>query len=162
MRLNESTSASRCSKSTCRCMSYQLALALLLLLPRFCDGVNMQQFIQSLDMMRNGCMPKFKVQVDQLDRIRDGDFSFEPDQDLQCYMKCVAQLAGTLTKKGEFSVSKAQAQMPIILPAELQEPAKVALNHCKDAQKEHKDTCAKVYYISKCMADFDRANFKFP
>ncbi|XP_030383057.1 general odorant-binding protein lush [Scaptodrosophila lebanonensis] len=127
-----------------------------------CQGVNMQQFLQSLDMMRNGCVAKFKVPIEILDRIRDGDFDLEPTQDLLCYTKCVAQLAGTVTKKGEFSVSKAFAQMPIILPLELLEPAKAALGHCKDAQKDYKDSCAKVYYTSKCIADFDRANFKFP
>ncbi|XP_030573093.1 general odorant-binding protein lush [Drosophila novamexicana] len=145
-----------------RYRSWQLLLGLLLLWPELCGGVNMQQFIQSLDMMRNGCMVKFKVPIEILNRIRDGDFDMEPNQDLLCYTKCVAQLAGVLTKKGEFSVSKAFAQVPIILPPELQTPAKNALTHCKEAQNAHKDTCAKVFYISKCMADFDRAHFKFP
>ncbi|EDW76792.1 Odorant-binding protein 76a [Drosophila willistoni] len=137
-------------------------LMVLMLLSKPTISVNMQQFLQSLDMMRNGCAPKFKVPLDILDRIREGDFDLEPTQDLLCYTKCIAQLAGTVTKKGEFSVPKAFAQMPIILPPELQEPAKTALNHCKDAQKAYKDSCEKVYYTSKCIADFDRANFKFP
>lgn len=59
-----------------------LLLGLLLLSPKLCDAVTTQQFLQSLDMMRNGCMGKFKVPLDTLDRIRDGDFSFEPSQDL--------------------------------------------------------------------------------
>lgn len=57
-------------------------LGLLLLLPRFSDGVNMQQFLQSLDMMRNGCVSKFNVDIAILDRIRDGDFDLEPTKDL--------------------------------------------------------------------------------
>ncbi|XP_017956513.1 general odorant-binding protein lush [Drosophila navojoa] len=148
--------------TSCWHRSWQLLLSLLLLSPRLCDAVTTQQFLQSLDMMRNGCMGKFKVPLETLDRIRDGDFSFEPSQDLLCYMKCVAQLAGILTKKGDFSVNKAMAQMPIILPVELQDPAQKALNHCKDEPKAHKDQCAQVYYISKCIADYDRPNFKFP
>ncbi|XP_017842215.1 general odorant-binding protein lush [Drosophila busckii] len=140
-----------------------ISLGLLLLLPTLNDAVNMEQFLQSLDMMRNGCTPKFpKVTLETLNRIRVGDFDLEPTQDLMCYTKCVAQLAGTLTKKGEFSVPKAFAQMPIILPPELLEPGKKALTNCKDAQKAYKDTCAKVYYTSKCLADFDRAHFSFP
>ncbi|XP_023179193.2 general odorant-binding protein lush [Drosophila hydei] len=148
---------------SCWHRSWQLLLfSLLLLAPKLCGGVNMQQFLQSLDMMRNGCVPKFKVPLDILDRIREGDFDMEPTQDLLCYTKCVAQLAGTLTKKGDFSVNKAMAQMPIILPPELQEPAQKALTYCRDEQKAYKDSCAKVYYTSKCMADYDRAHFKFP
>lgn len=42
----------------------------------------MQQFLQSLDMMRNGCMSKFNVDIAILDRIRDGDFDLEPTKDL--------------------------------------------------------------------------------
>lgn len=64
------------------CRSCQLLLGLLLLLPRISDGVNMQQFLQSLDMMRNGCMSKFNVDIAILDRIRDGDFDLEPTKDL--------------------------------------------------------------------------------
>lgn len=72
-----------------RCRSCQLLLGLLLLLPRICDAVNMQQFLQSLDMMRNGCIGKFKVDVEILDRIRDGDFDLEPTKDLlvSCQIK---------------------------------------------------------------------------
>lgn len=34
----------------------------------------MEQFEQSLDMMRNGCAPKFKVTLEQLDALRGGYF----------------------------------------------------------------------------------------
>lgn len=61
---------------------YQLLLGVLLLLPPICNAVNMQQFLQSLDMMRNGCIGKFKVDVEILDRIREGDFDLEPTKDL--------------------------------------------------------------------------------
>ncbi|EDV97567.1 GH23896 [Drosophila grimshawi] len=139
-----------------------LLLGLLMLFPGFCGGVTMQQFTQSMDMMRNGCIAKHKVPLEILDRIRIGDFDLEPTQDLLCYTKCVAQLAGVLTKKGEFSIPKAFAQVPFILPPEMQTPARDALTHCKEEQKSHKDSCAKVYYTSKCMAAFDRTHFKFP
>ncbi|XP_017477380.1 PREDICTED: general odorant-binding protein lush isoform X2 [Rhagoletis zephyria] len=94
----------------------------------------MQQFETSLDMMRNGCAPKFKIPVELLDRLRDGDF-VENNSELKCYTRCVAQLAGTLTKKGDFSVQKALAQIPIILPPEMQDTAREAMNACKEVQK---------------------------
>lgn len=34
--------------------------------------VTMEQFLQSLDMMRNGCAPKFKLSTEQLDGLRNG------------------------------------------------------------------------------------------
>nr|ALS40434.1 putative odorant-binding protein lush [Zeugodacus tau]QKN21533.1 odorant-binding protein [Zeugodacus tau] len=129
-----------------------------------CTGVNavtMQQFESSLDMMRNGCAPKFKVATEILDNLRAGEF-IENNGELKCYTRCIAQLAGTVTKKGEFSVQKALAQIPIILPPEMQEAAKAALNACKDVQKSYKDSCERVFYTTKCVRDYDPATFKFP
>ena len=42
----------------------------------------MEQFEQSLDMMRNGCAPKFKVKIEQLDKLRYGSFE-DPDPELK-------------------------------------------------------------------------------
>ncbi|XP_053955006.1 general odorant-binding protein lush [Anastrepha obliqua] len=125
------------------------------------SAVTMQQFETSLEMMRNGCAPKFKIPVELLDRLRGGDF-VENNAELKCYTKCVAQLAGTVTKKGDFSVQKALAQIPIILPPEIQDTAKAALNACKDVQKSYKDSCERVFYTTKCVRDYDPDTFKFP
>ncbi|XP_014089270.1 general odorant-binding protein lush [Bactrocera oleae] len=129
-----------------------------------CTGVSaitMQQFETSLDMMRNGCTPKFKVPIEILDNLRAGEF-IENNGELKCYTRCIAQLAGTVTKKGEFSVQKALAQIPIILPPEMQNAAKEALIACKDVQKAYKDSCDKVFYTTKCVRDYDPSTFKFP
>nr|AYN70627.1 odorant-binding protein lush [Bactrocera minax] len=109
----------------------------------------MQQFETSLDMMRNGCAPKFKVSTEILDNLRAGEFA-ENNSDLK------------LTKKGDFSVQKALAQIPIILPPEMQDAAKEALNACKDVQKNYKDSCDRVFYTTKCVRDYDPSTFKFP
>ncbi|KAM7355066.1 lush isoform 2-T2 [Cochliomyia hominivorax] len=121
----------------------------------------MEQFDQSLEMMRNGCAPKFKITTEQLDALRGGSFD-ESNSELKCYTRCIAQLAGTLTKKGDFSISKAIAQVPIILPPELQDTAKAALNSCKDIQKDYKDSCDRVFYVTKCARDYAPDSFKFP
>ncbi|KNC24540.1 General odorant-binding protein lush, partial [Lucilia cuprina] len=152
--------------------------------------VTMDQFLQSLDMMRNGCAPKFKVTLDQLDNLRNGIFD-ESSSELKCYTKCVAQLAGTVTKKGDFSISKATAQIPIILPPEIQDIAKAALASCKEirkcknttitnknayiiikflrkfyilfnAEKDYKESCERIFYVTKCVRDFSPKDFKFP
>nr|BAI82447.1 odorant binding protein 7 [Delia antiqua] len=126
------------------------------------SAITMEQFEQSLDMMRNGCAPKFKVNLKQLDALRNGYFDETIGSKIRCYAKCVAQLAGTLTKKGDFSIPKATAQVPIILPPEIQETAKAALNSCKDIQKNYKESCDRVFYVSKCVRDFAPEVFKFP
>lgn len=47
----------------------------------------MEQFDQSLDMMRNGCAPKFKVKIEQLDKLRYGSFE-DPDPEIKVEFFC--------------------------------------------------------------------------
>lgn len=55
---------------------------LVLLLPDPAVAMTMEQFLTSLDMIRSGCAPKFKLKTEDLDRLRVGDFNFPPSQDL--------------------------------------------------------------------------------
>lgn len=34
----------------------------------------MEQFEQSMDMMRNGCAPKFKIPIESLNALRNGKY----------------------------------------------------------------------------------------
>ncbi|KAI9588338.1 hypothetical protein GQX74_004183 [Glossina fuscipes] len=101
------------------------------------NAITRQQFEQSLVMMRNGCAPKFKLTTEQLDGLR-------------------------LTKKGELSAQKALAQIPMILPTEMQEVAIASLEHCKDVQKNYKDPCDRMFFITKCVYEFAPDDFTFP
>ena len=63
----------------------------------------MEQFEQSLDMMRNGCAPKFKVTQEQLDNLRNGFFDESSDElkvrILTKYLKkCVYRLNACIFK----------------------------------------------------------------
>ncbi|XP_058836777.1 general odorant-binding protein lush isoform X2 [Topomyia yanbarensis] len=124
--------------------------------------MTMKQLNNSLEMMRKACAPKYKVDEASLDGLKSGDFPPEPDTELKCYTMCIAQMAGTLTKKGEVSFSKTSAQIEAMLPPELKAPAKEALNHCKNAQASYKDPCDRVFYSVKCAAEFNRDVFIFP
>jgi hypothetical protein len=87
-----------------------------------------------------------------------------------------------MTKKGEISVSKTTSQIEAMLPPEMKQPAKEALQACKDVRKlvvlnsnyvivilflfilesKYKDPCDKTYYSSKCAAEFNPEIFVFP
>lgn len=125
-------------------------------------AMTMKQLRNSLDMMRKACAPKFNVVDASLDELKSGKFSDDADKELKCYTMCIAQMAGTLTKKGELSVSKTTAQIEAMLPPELKAPAKEALNACKNAHSSYKDPCEKVYYSAKCAAEFNPDAFVFP
>uniref|UniRef100_A0A1B0BNF4 Uncharacterized protein n=1 Tax=Glossina palpalis gambiensis TaxID=67801 RepID=A0A1B0BNF4_9MUSC len=118
------------------------------------NAITRQQFEQSLAMMRNGCAPKFKLTTEQLDGLRVGNFDAN-NKDLKA---CLI----ILTKKGELSAQKALAQIPMILPTEMQEIAIASLEHCKDVQKNYKDPCDRMFFITKCVYEFAPDEFTFP
>uniref|UniRef100_A0A9I3K5D0 Odorant-binding protein 5 n=1 Tax=Anopheles maculatus TaxID=74869 RepID=A0A9I3K5D0_9DIPT len=125
-------------------------------------AMTMKQLTNSMDMMRSACAPKFKIEEADLHGLRKSVFPAEPDKELKCYTMCIAQMAGTMTKKGEISFSKTMAQIEAMLPPELKTMAKEALSHCKDTQASYKDPCDKTYFSAKCAADFSPDTFMFP
>ncbi|XP_053671189.1 general odorant-binding protein lush-like [Anopheles nili] len=124
--------------------------------------MTMKQLTNSMDMMRQACAPKFNIEEAELHGLRKSIFPAAPDKELKCYTMCIAQMAGTMTKKGEISFSKTMAQIEAILPPEMKSTAREALNHCKDTQLSYKDPCDKAYFSAKCAADFTPDTFMFP
>ncbi|XP_053677353.1 general odorant-binding protein lush-like [Anopheles nili] len=118
------------------------------------------QMINSMDMMRSGCAPKFKVTTEMLDNLRKG--IFEEDRELKCYTACIAKMIGTLNKKGEINVPKMLTQMDVMMPPDIKEKAKEAIQACRDVQAQYKDTCDKTFYSTKCLAEYDGEVFMFP
>ncbi|XP_020816288.1 general odorant-binding protein lush [Drosophila serrata] len=135
---------------------------LCLLLPDPGMAMSMDQFMSSLDMMRNGCAPKFKVSVEDLDRLRIGDFNFEASHDIMCYTKCISLMAGTVNKRGEFNAAKALAQLPYLVPTEMMDMSKRSVEACRDAHKAFKEPCERVYETVKCLAANGEGLFRWP
>lgn len=50
-------------------------------------------------------------------------------------MRCLAEMTGTMTKKGDLDVKKALTQIESVLPAEMRDQAKKTLEACKDVCK---------------------------
>ncbi|XP_058055306.1 general odorant-binding protein lush-like [Anopheles bellator] len=127
------------------------------------DGaMTLKQLTNSMDMMRQACAPKFKLDEAELYGLRKSVFPPDPDKELKCYTLCIAQMAGTMTKKGELSFSKTMAQIEAMVPPDLKPMAKEALTHCKDTQASFKDPCDRTYFSAKCAADFAPDAFMFP
>ncbi|XP_058117458.1 general odorant-binding protein lush-like [Anopheles ziemanni] len=124
--------------------------------------MTMKQLTNSMDMMRQACAPKYKVEEAELHALRKSMFPEDPHKELKCYTMCIAQMAGTMTKKGEISFSKTMAQIEAMLPPDIKPKAKEALTHCKDVQTSYKDPCDKAYFSAKCAADFTPDTFMFP
>lgn len=124
--------------------------------------MSMKQLQTTMDTMRNVCAPKYaSLSQEQLDNIKNGGFE-EGNKDLKCYIKCIADMAGTTTKKGDLDMKKSMTQVDNVLPDEIKEHARAALNACKDVPKGYKDPCEKLFYTAKCSYDFGPDKFMFP
>uniref|UniRef100_T1GG21 Kazal-like domain-containing protein n=1 Tax=Megaselia scalaris TaxID=36166 RepID=T1GG21_MEGSC len=122
-------------------------------------SVTIDQFKKSLDVMRMGCQPKFpNLSNDILDKFRTGIVPSDIPKDLKCYVRCVYQMSGTLGKKGELNLQKSLAQIPLLVPKEMQEEYKNAIRTCADTHKSHKDSCDKTWAQTICTRDLNPEN----
>lgn len=96
-------------------------------------GMPMKQFQSTLAMMRTICGPKFKITEADMDNLKNGNFP--EDQELKCYVRCIAEMAGTLGKKGDISAPKTLKQIDTLVPNEMQAEAKEAFDACINIRK---------------------------
>lgn len=96
--------------------------------------MTMQQMEKTMATMRTVCGPKNKLTDDLMDGLKQGKF-IESNKDLKCYTLCIAEMAGTVTKKKELSYPKTLAQIDTMLPVEIKENARKVLEACKDVRK---------------------------
>lgn len=143
-------------------------------------GMPYKQFQSTLAMMRSVCGPKFKITEADMDNLKHGAFPDDPE--LKCYVKCIAEMAGTLGKKGEISAAKTLKQIDTLVPNDMQKDARLSFDACINvrklgltfwkfqfcdcfflfSEKDYKDSCDKVFYTSKCTYEFNPAIFLFP
>uniref|UniRef100_A0A336LYR6 CSON008532 protein n=1 Tax=Culicoides sonorensis TaxID=179676 RepID=A0A336LYR6_CULSO len=122
----------------------------------------MKQLEKTMETLRNTCTPQFpSLSQDMLNGIKTGGF-LEDNKDLKCYIKCIADMAGTTTKKGDIDMKKSNNQIESLIPLEMKDHAKAALNACKEVSKNYKDPCEKVFYTAKCSYEFGPDKFMFP
>lgn len=112
--------------------------------------MTMKQVESAMATMRNGCAPKFpSLTTDVLDAVKSGGFD-DGNKDLKCYIRCVAEMAGTLTKKSDLDVKKSTIQIDSVLPAEIREHARATLDACKDISKfgEFRISLSDIFHLS--------------
>nr|AWC08433.1 odorant-binding protein 22 [Bradysia odoriphaga] len=125
----------------------------------FC-AMTMKQLLKSMDMMRDTCSPKFSLSPETLAGLRKGVFL--EDRELKCYTLCIAQMAGTITRKNEISLEKTIKQLESMLPPDIKQLAIETVTLCKDVQKQYKDPCDKTFYSAKCGYELQPDKFMFP
>ncbi|XP_031621407.1 general odorant-binding protein lush isoform X2 [Contarinia nasturtii] len=123
-------------------------------------ALSMKQFEKTLQMFRNACLPKTGASVEAVDALKIGTFP-DDDKPLKCYVLCVIDMTGVLSRKKEFIESKMETQARVILPPELQEFALNGWDSCRTVPKQYKDPCDRVYYTVKCTHGTNPSKFTF-
>ncbi|XP_031621406.1 uncharacterized protein LOC116339583 isoform X1 [Contarinia nasturtii] len=95
-----------------------------------------------------------------VDALKIGTFP-DDDKPLKCYVLCVIDMTGVLSRKKEFIESKMETQARVILPPELQEFALNGWDSCRTVPKQYKDPCDRVYYTVKCTHGTNPSKFTF-
>lgn len=107
-------------------------------------GMPYKQFQSTLAMMRSVCGPKFKITEADMDNLKHGAFPNDPE--LKCYVRCIAEMAGTLGKKGEISAPKTLKQIDTLVPNDMQKDAKLAFDACINVRKLQVNIWSNWYF----------------
>ncbi|XP_059621568.1 general odorant-binding protein 72-like [Phlebotomus argentipes] len=110
-------------------------------------GVTHDQFQQSAKIMRNTCQPKFKVPDELVNKLSQG--VFPEDKNLKCFVNCFLEIAQTM-KRGKVNVPASLKQIDVLVPEDLKDDYRNALDACKDSAKGIKDNCEAAYAFLKC------------
>ncbi|XP_055299399.1 general odorant-binding protein lush-like isoform X2 [Sitodiplosis mosellana] len=123
-------------------------------------ALTMKQFEKTLEVFRNACLPKSGAAVEAVDALKKGVFP-DDDKSLKCYVYCVIEMGGVLSRKKEVIDAKMETQARVILPPELQEFALKGWENCRTVPKQYKDHCDRIYYTVKCTYNTDPSKFTF-
>lgn len=82
------------------------------------------------ETFRSICKPKFKLTDDEINAVRDGNFS--DNRALKCYTNCVMEMMKSI-KRGKFQYDTAISQIDTLLPDDFIEPYKRATEICKNS-----------------------------
>nr|AGI04325.1 obp55 [Aedes albopictus] len=117
-----------------------------------------EQMQKTGEMIRNVCIGKLKVGEDLVNML--GNKQFPDNKELKCYVNCIFEMM-RVVKKGKLNYDAAMKQIDTIMPDELAEPMRVALNACRTASDGIKNNCDASYAIAQCVAT-NNPKFVFP
>nr|WHU27534.1 odorant binding protein 16 [Heliconius charithonia] len=117
------------------------------------------QLKKTLTIMKNQCMPKYKVTNEKVGQIEQG--VFVEDHDVMCYIACVYKTAQVVKNK-RLDKDLVSKQIDVLYPAEIREAVKLSTVKCIPVQYNYEDECEGIFYSVKCLYEDNPANFIFP
>ncbi|CRK94609.1 CLUMA_CG008109, isoform A [Clunio marinus] len=123
-----------------------------------CAKVTVEQMKQATEPIRKVCITKTKVGEDALSDLRSG--VVQDKKELKCYVNCVLEMI-QIIKKGKLQYDAVMRSVDTMLPDELKDDTRRAVNVCKDVSVGIKDFCESAATMLKCIFK-ENPNFFFP
>nr|WDE30511.1 odorant binding protein 9 [Neoceratitis asiatica] len=121
-------------------------------------GATEEQMASAGKLMRDVCLPKFKIPTDVADGIKNG---VVPDtKEVKCYINCILEMMQTM-KKGKFLYESSLKQVDLLMPDDYKGDYKNGLTACKEVPNGIKNNCDASYALLICMRD-KITKFVFP
>ncbi|XP_052861288.1 general odorant-binding protein 72-like [Anopheles cruzii] len=117
-----------------------------------------EQMMKSGEMIRSVCLGKTKVAAELVDGLRES--KFVDVKELKCYVNCVMEMMQTM-KKGKLNYDASMKQIDTIMPDELAEPMRNALDVCRNVADGIKNNCDAAYAMLQCLSK-NNPKFIFP
>ncbi|XP_058448781.1 uncharacterized protein LOC131428755 [Malaya genurostris] len=108
----------------------------------------MEQMAKAGEMMRNVCIGKFKATVEQIEALGRGEFI--DSKEVKCYANCVLEMMQAM-RKGKVTADAAIKQIDMVIPPEIGEPTKQAIDVCRNSADGIKNNCEAAFALLKCI-----------
>lgn len=163
--------------SISRCLIFTFLIALC---DVNCAKITLEQMQQAAEPVRMVCIQKTKVSEDVLANMREG--KLEDQKELKCYVNCVLEMMQTVRKrlsvvnntcsviyalhnqqmkKGKIQYDAVMKSIDTMMPEELRDDTKRAIEVCKGVSVGIKDHCESSFTLMKCIFK-ENPNFFFP
>nr|QLQ34532.1 odorant binding protein 1 [Callosobruchus chinensis] len=135
---------------------------LIVLLCLFCvthlvnAAISEKQMKATKKLVRNTCINKSKIPIEDVDAMQQGDFSKGG-----CYLLCILETYKVI-KGNDYDWEGAVAAIKANAPTNIAEDAIKAVVACKDSMKTKSDKCIGAAEIGKCVYDFAPEKYFLP
>ncbi|CAH1974056.1 unnamed protein product [Acanthoscelides obtectus] len=119
-------------------------------------AISEKQMKATMKLLRNTCINKFKIPIEDVDAMHTGDFSKGG-----CYVMCILETY-KLLKGNVYDWENAVTTIRANAPPSVAEDAVAAVVACKDAMKTKDDKCIGSAEIGKCIYDFAPEKYFLP
>ncbi|XP_039431575.1 general odorant-binding protein 72-like [Culex pipiens pallens] len=144
-------------------MATRVELALLVWIAVWSTGkvegkATVEQMMKTGEMIRSVCIGKAKANEELVNQLKESKF---PDaMEVKCYVNCALEMMQAM-KKGKLNYDAMLKQIDTIMPDELAEPMRNAVNVCRNSADGIKNNCEASYAVAKCISK-NNPKFVFP